>query len=143
MRKGAKYSLSQELIRKIWSKYLQDERRYDKWGALGKILVVREILEGEGLALQADGDRSFDYEKLVNEIFPRTFSCQNAAKNTPADAESISAYFRRLRISLFSSGLVGRVLHSTCIEETAEKFCIRVEKVEEIIVGSDNAPSRG
>jgi len=134
--KRLKYSISKDLIRKVWSKYLRDEQRFDKWGAMGKVLVLQEVLEEEGLVPQAGIEAPVDYEILVNEVFPRTFSCEKAKHASRASAKSISKHFRKLRSSLFSSGLVGSVLHATCLEETAEKFCVRVEMVKEIVAHS-------
>jgi hypothetical protein len=105
---------------------------------LGKILVVRVVLEEQGLeakelALHGEKEGPVDYEKLVNQVFPRTFSCEKADSVSRASAKSISTYFQKLRLTLFRSGLVGSVLHSTCVEETAEKFCVKMEIVEEIV----------
>ncbi len=123
----------EELVRKIWGKYLQNELKFDKWGGLGKILAIREVMREEGLDTQSQSVSAIDYQKIANEVFPRTFYCVQPRNISPSFARAIVRYFDRLENTLSESGLTGIILYSTCVEETAEKFCISTDEAERIV----------
>ncbi len=108
---------------KAWAVYLRNEQKYDKWGAQGKILLMQELA----------GTIQQDFHKTINKIFPRTFYCE---RNRPIDkrvARAIIRYYNNQLSNLAEYGLSGKVLRSTALEETAEKFCISVERAGEIL----------
>ncbi len=124
---------SNDLVRKIWGRYLQNEWKYDKYGALGKVLVIQEILKEEGIERKIQADLGFDYQQIANETFPRTFFCYLKRDINASQARAILRHFHELEKRLFESGLTGNLLYSTCIEETAEKFCISTVEAEKIV----------
>jgi hypothetical protein len=58
------------MLTRIQGAYLRNEKKYDRWGGLGKLLVTLEVLNAAGVPAE-----SVDLEKVVNAAFPRTFSC--------------------------------------------------------------------
>jgi hypothetical protein len=113
------YSL--ELIRQLQSHYLQDEERYDKWGAQGKVLLVQEVLHiDSGVAL----------EPLINAAFPRTFSCQR--NNQPLSSDPIHEYHTWVKNQL-RGYLESTAAEIVALEETAEKFCAPVSDIRDLI----------
>jgi len=124
-----------DLVRKIWGRYLQNEWKYDKYGSLGKVLVIQEILKEEGVDREIKAESGFDYQEIANEVFPRTFCCVQPRNISPSLARAIVRYFDRFENTFSKSGLTGIILYSTCVEETAEKFCISTDEAGKIVKG--------
>jgi hypothetical protein len=112
----------------MWSKYIVNEWKYDKYGAQGKLFLLQEVLSEQGSSLQT----GLDYQKAINQIFPRTFYCERSTKADPRLANTILKYFRKLELEFKEQELNEDIIESICIEETAEKFCIPVDTVREI-----------
>lgn len=129
---------SDEVIRKIWGKYLHDERRFDKWGGQGKILAIVEVMREEGIDTESNSLAGIDYQEIANGLFPRTFYCEQPRSINRSNEKAIARYFENLEETLSESGLTGIALDSTCAEETAEKFCISTEDVRAIIQSTGN-----
>jgi len=113
---------SPELIRQLQSRYLQNEARYDKWGAQGKLLLVQDVLHT---------DSSIALEPLINAAFPRTFSCQRNMQ--PLSHELVQEYYA------WAKDLLGEYLDPVkteriAMEETAEKFCALVSDVRDLLL---------
>jgi hypothetical protein len=118
--KGEMYSL--ELIRRLQSRYLQNEERYDKWGAQGKFLLVQEVLHtGNSIAL----------ESLINAAFPRTFSCQR--NNQPLSSDLVQDYYAWTK-DVLDEFLDPTKVELTAMEETADKFCAQVSDIQNLIL---------
>lgn len=109
------------------SAYIRDERKYDKWGAQGKLLVIQEALLHIGITLPPER-----LEQIANIAFPRTFSCRQR-ESTPEENipyEQITAYYTYVK-ELFEMHDVDETkLESLVLEETAEKFCLREDQIE-------------
>ena len=109
------------MIRQVRSLYLRDEQRFDRWGALGKVLATLEAFRLEGVRL--DPGKLHAY---VNLAFPRTFSCQR----TPAPGEHLPSreVIRAERDSLVEllteSGVPGERVGSVALEELGERRCL-------------------
>ncbi len=78
----------EHLVRRIVGRYLRDDRRYDRWGTLGKMMVVREILDEEQLAMSWD-----QIELVVNLVFPRTFIPPPKPSVSSELIPSVATYF--------------------------------------------------
>ncbi len=109
------------LIRKVRSAYLRDEIRYDRWGALGKVLATLETFRLAGIRIDAQ-----KLDLFVNAAFPRTFSCQR----TPAEGESLpsrrelrSEYDSMVRLLSEAGVSEGRV-KDLAAEEIGERRCL-------------------
>lgn len=111
------------LIRKVRSAYLRDEIRYDRWGALGKVLATLEAFRMEGIPVDARWLDSF-----VNAAFPRTFSRQRtpaAGESLPPRGELRSEYDRMLQL-LRASGVPEVKAGELAVEEVGERRCLDV-----------------
>jgi len=139
-----KGSVETDLVRKMWGRYLQDERKYDKWGAQGKLLVMQEILAEEGGNVQAKLEPGAEYQKMTNEVFPRTFYCARQRPIGLSLTRAILEYLGRLERELGNWGLSEQAVESTSLEETAERFCIPVERLKNIVDTSsfENLPRK-
>ena len=129
-RKG---SVEIDLVRKMWGRYLQNEWKYDKWGAQGKLLVMQEILAEEGIRIEAKPESGVGYQKTTNEVFPRTFYCARQRPIGFSLARAILKHLKRLERELGKWGLTEAVIQSTSLEETAERFCIPIERLKNIV----------
>ncbi len=116
-----------EIQSRAWSKYIRNETKFDKWGALGKLLLVEEVLAEESAGPVGGHDR------IANSIFPRTFYCERRRAVDPPLANALRRYFSRLMTELSEGGLSDDTLASTAAEETAEKFCLPVDVVRVIV----------
>ncbi len=113
--------MGESLIRKARSAYLRDEIRYDRWGALGKVLATLDAFRMEGVPLDARGLESF-----VNAAFPRTFSCQRtpaAGEPLPPRGELRSEYDSMLQL-LRASGVPEGKAKELAAEEVGERRCL-------------------
>jgi hypothetical protein len=113
------YSL--ELLRQLHSRYIQDEDRYDKWGALGKVLLVQEVLHI---------DSGIAFEPLINAAFPRTFSCQR--NRQPLSSDLVHEYYDWAK-DLLDEYLEPVIAESIAVEETAEKFCSPASDIRNMV----------
>ena len=123
----------EDLIRKIWGRYLQNEWKYDKYGAIGKILLIEEVLNENGSFQRLERGSPAAYQSFINEIFPRTFYCERPRTLRPALTGMVSNYFDGLTMELKAGGVNEDVLHSVALEETAEHFCLPLRVVEKIV----------
>lgn len=113
------------LKRKVIGIYLRDEVRYDKWGALGKILLIEEALKDETFAgMKVDQSR---YAQLANAIFPRTFSCSTPRIPPSEEIQEIKSYMHEISYLFQREGMASGVAERLAWEETREKFCIAEE----------------
>ncbi len=80
--------VSEHLVRRIVGRYLRDDRRYDRWGTLGKMMVVREVLDEERLTFTWG-----ETEALVNRVFPRTFIPEPSPAVASGQVPLVTAYF--------------------------------------------------
>lgn len=115
-----------DIIRALQSRYLRDERKYDKWGAIGKFLIVHEVLlkyNISGLELK--------FEDLINAAFPRTFHCNTT--NEQLNMESVRAYHTHIRESLASQEMEPAIAERVALDESAEKFCTTVKHITELL----------
>ncbi len=125
--------VDEDLIRRIWGRYLQDEWKYDKWGALGKILLIEEVC-GEGTPFRTYGTEEFmEYELLANELFPRTFSCERPFRPSPGLGELVRDYFAQMKARLLEGGVERARVHAVAREEAAEHFFLSIADVERLM----------
>jgi hypothetical protein len=117
-------SSSSELVRKILSRYLQNEARYDRWGAQGKLIVATEVFREEGLSVGTG-----ILEKLVNSIFPRTFLPFPKTTIHPVLLPSVVRYYREKSFEFSREAIDPGI----AIEETATRFNITSKTVCEIL----------
>jgi len=122
--KGRNTSSSSELVRKILSRYLQNETRYDRWGAQGKIIVALEVFHEEGLSV-----RNGFLEKLVNSVFPRTFLPVPKTSINPMLIPRLVNYYWEKRSDLHEQSMDPGI----AIEETATRFQLTSDTVREIL----------
>ena len=117
-------SNSSELVRKILSRYLQNETRYDRWGAQGKLIVALEVFREEGIAVASGA-----MERIVNSVFPRTFLPAGKTTINPFLLPSVVTYYREKRSEFNRHAIDPR----SAIEETATRFNITPTTVHEIL----------
>lgn len=125
-----------DLIRKIWGAYLKDTVRYDSWGALGKLLVVRETLAREGFTASDLSRCGAELQRLVNLVFPRTFVMESDLPATPGTPSRILAYYRETCRLLLQQGMDDVTAGRHALDETAAKFSCRPVDVREHLPGS-------
>jgi hypothetical protein len=115
-------------VRLLQSNYLRDEQRYDKWGVLGKVLLLQETLHRQQIK-PVSGPA---LERLINKAFPRTFSCPQNIQPV-FHSESMKKYYSDLRHNLVHEGMESAQATVIAREETAEKFCTTLTNVEAIL----------
>lgn len=86
-----------DLVQKIWGRYLHNERKYDAWGAQGKLLVLREILSEEGFDIQQLASIGVKFQKLVNLVFPRTFFSRHKAERLTDISQNVVDYYTEVK----------------------------------------------
>jgi hypothetical protein len=121
------------LSRKLWGRYLRYEERYDAWSGLGKLLVLAEILTGEGFDVQQLAREGVEFQKLVNLVFPRTFFSLHNAPFPPDLSHSVYEYYTDEKYALSLQEIEETEIESLALEETASKFDRSVEEVAEVI----------
>lgn len=131
-----------DLIGKIWGSYLRDEHRYDAWGALGKILVVRETLAREGFPVADLTQCGAELQRLVNLVFPRTFVMERDLPLTPGTTSRIREYYQDTQNSLVQQGMDVPVVDRSALDETAAKFSCRPADVQKHLLSPPPAISR-
>lgn len=111
--------LGDKLITKVRSLYLRYERKYDRWGAQGKILAAMEVFRDEGVEMDEEQLLAF-----VNEAFPRTFvrGRQRAEAGGLPPRALLRSTREDIRELLARHGLRDDRLDRTALEETAERF---------------------
>jgi hypothetical protein len=117
-----------DLARRMYGKYLRNEWKYDKFGAQGKLILLLEVLYEDGIDLAAGND----CQKLINEVFPRTFYCEQKREIDPPLKNTILKYFKKLEREFTEQGLPENVVQYICVFETAEKFCLPDATIKEI-----------
>ena len=122
-----------DLVQKIWGRYLHNERKYDTWGAQGKLLVLREILSEEGFDIKQLASIGVKFQKLVNLVFPRTFFSNHKREHFPEISKDITEYYNEVLFHLSLQGMEESKLESVALEETSSKFAMDIEQVKEII----------
>jgi hypothetical protein len=122
-----------DLVQKIFSRYLHNDRKYDAWGAQGKLLVLREILAEEGFDIQQLVRIGVQFQKLVNLVFPRTFFSHHKTENLPDITQDVNEYYREVKFQLSLQGMEELLLESIAIEETSSKYGIDTGQVKEIL----------
>jgi hypothetical protein len=119
------------MMTRIRGAYLRDEKKYDRWGSLGKVLVTLEVFRAEGVAVDPRV-----LERYVNAVFPRTFSCQR----TPVvpDALPSRASLRDERASvagLFRAwGVPEDQVDTLALEEVGERNCLDAAFLREYLM---------
>jgi hypothetical protein len=121
-----------DLVKMIWGKYLQHERKYDALGAQGKILVIKETLAEVGLDINCIKDLE-ERKRLTNLIFPRTFKLEYERDLSESQIQEISATYHELRQAFSDQGIKGKSLERSVLEETAARFSISVVRLREIL----------
>ncbi len=121
---GAATSGSEELVRKILSRYLQNEGRYDRWGAQGKLIVALEVFHEEGLNV-----RNGFLERLVNSVFPRTFLPDLGTTINPVLVPRLESYYREKSVEFWSQ----EIEPGLTVEETAIRFHVTPATVRDIL----------
>jgi hypothetical protein len=117
-----------DIIRKMQGEYLRFERKYDKWGAMGKVLVVQELIRGGSIA-------SMSYDEIRRYIyaaFPREFPCTK--KKREPDDKSIIDYYSSIKDALVQQEMEEQKVQSVAVEETAESFCIETERIRRLVL---------
>jgi len=112
------------MIDRVRSLYLRNEKKYDKWGAQGKLLATLEVFRKEGVVMDAE-----KLQKFVNLAFPRTFSCQRVpggSDSTPS-RKLLNAYLESLNLLFADQGVPPAQIERMALEETAERFCLDAE----------------
>lgn len=122
-----------DLVRKMFSRYLNNERKYDAWGAQGKLLVLMEILAEEGFDPKQLAGIGVQFQKLVNIVFPRTFFSYNKKEHFPDAAEEVSEYYKEVLFQLSLQGVNESMLIPMAVEECSSRFAIDPEHVKEIL----------
>ena len=89
---------NRDLVQKVFSRYLNNERKYDAWGAQGKLLVLMEILTEEGFDLKQLSRIGVQFHKLVNLVFPRTFFSNHKKEHFPDISDEIAEYYKEVFI---------------------------------------------
>ncbi len=117
-----------DLIRLLQGSYLRDEARYDKWGALGKVLLVQDIFQNNHI--RPVSGRSL--ERLINSAFPRTFQSFSRSQ-TGLQRSAIRNYFLKIQSLLLNEGMTTEKAAIVAREETAEKFRTSAEKVQKFL----------
>ncbi len=109
------------LITKVRSMYLRDEERYDRWGALGKVLATLEAFRREGVELDPGALQTF-----VNAAFPRTFSCQRvpAAGEGLPSREEVRTEYAAVTALLGAYGVPAAKAGRLALEEVGERRCL-------------------
>lgn len=115
---------SEELVRKILSRYLQNEGRYDRWGSQGKLIVALEVFREEGLFV-----RNGFLEKLVNSVFPRTFLPEPKTTINPVLVPWVENYYREKSLEFWSQNIDPGL----ALEETATRFHLTADTVRDIL----------
>jgi hypothetical protein len=112
------------MIERVRSLYLRDEKKYDKWGAQGKLLAALEVFRREGVSMDPE-----KLEKFVNLAFPRTFSCQRVPdrRDEVPPPEFLELYRKSIHDLFLSQGVPPSKCLSMALEETAERFCLDVD----------------
>jgi hypothetical protein len=126
-----------DLVQKIFSRYLHNERKYDAWGAQGKVLVLREILAEEGFDIPQLVSIGVQFQKLVNLVFPRTFFSHHKKENFPNINQDVVEYYREVKFQLTLQGIEEFKLEHITIEETSSKFGIDAEQLKDILAIKD------
>lgn len=109
------------MLTRIRSAYLRDEMKYDRWGALGKVLATLEVLRAEGIRVD-----SAKLETLVNAAFPRTFSCQRVpgpGESLPEKAD-LRAEVAAMALLLEEWGIPPPKAEILAVEEIGERHCL-------------------
>jgi hypothetical protein len=115
-----------ELVRQLRSRYLQNELRYDKYGALGKILLLEEILRGQGLRM-----KEISPYCLINHAFPRTFYCQKPRTNL--NVESVKKEYQEISESMLMQEIDQPTVEKISLDEVAERFCASPNQILSVL----------
>jgi len=108
-------------------RYLRFPRHYDKWGVLGKVLLVQELVqEGELPSLTFDQMRI-----LINTAFPRELACTRQEKEIPRAA--LMGYYSSVRDALILQEMKGEKAERVALQETAERYCLDPRETAEIL----------
>ncbi len=113
--------MGKHLLVKVRSVYLRDEEKFDRWGALGKVLATLEVFRREGMVMDAK-----KLETYVNVAFPRTFSCQRtpgAGENLPP-REEIRAEHASMVELLRAWGVPPEKVGLLALDEIGERRCL-------------------
>jgi hypothetical protein len=109
------------MLTRIRSAYLRDEEKYDRWGALGKVLVTIEVLREAGVAADC-----VKLEKVVNAAFPRTFSCQRVpGRGEPLpQREELCREIASMARLMVEWGITSARAEFLATEEVGERRCL-------------------
>jgi hypothetical protein len=109
------------MLTRIRSAYLRDEVKYDRWGALGKVLATVEVLRDAGV-----GTEGVKLDKIVNAAFPRTFSCQRVpGPDEPLpEREELRRDVASMARLLCEWGIAPAKAESLATEEIGERRCL-------------------
>jgi hypothetical protein len=118
---GGRIIHGRTMLTRIQGVYLRDEQKYDRWGALGKVLATLEVLRAAGV-----GAGSVNLEKVVNAAFPRTFSCQRVpgSDETLPPPELLRREVASMAGLLRDWGIAPLRAESLAIEEVGERRCL-------------------
>jgi hypothetical protein len=106
------------LVRLLQSHYLRDESRFDRWGGLGKVLLVQTVLRGNNITPLT----GLYLEQLINTAFPRTFAPMPAITKM-LDRKVVRAYHAEIRRAFIREGMDEDRANLQAQDEAAEKFC--------------------
>jgi hypothetical protein len=109
------------MLTRIQGAYLRDEQKYDRWGALGKLLATIEVLNAAGVPTEG-----VNLEKVVNAAFPRTFSCGKVpVSQEPLPEREVLRQEVASMARLFGDwGIAPAKAKSLAIEEVGERRCL-------------------
>jgi hypothetical protein len=116
------------LIRLLQSHYLRDERKFDRWGGLGKVLLVQTVLRGK----QITPLTGHHLEHLINTAFPRTFTSLKTGSKV-LDSAVVRVYYTDVCESLEREGVEPGKAEMLAREEAAEKFCTTGIRIRECL----------
>ncbi len=122
--------LQPELIRRLQGEYLRDQQRYDRWGALGMVLLVEDFRRrNEPTALP----KGLGVESLINHAFPGTFQ-QHEASPRNVNRDSVLACYSELMLNFMAEGMDAMAASGHAAAETASRFSVSAELVNSYLI---------
>jgi len=123
-----------DIARSALRRYYRNEVKYDSWGAQGKILAVQEALEDADVSPRDLTPWHIHMERIVNEIFPRTFLFQWASVS-PMLTLAVRMHSANLSRELSDFVADARKRYGVICEEAAARFSLPADQVDEILAG--------
>ncbi len=116
-----------EVIKIMRGEYLRSDRTYDKWGAMGKVLLAQVLIRNWQIPLM----RYNEILSYIQAAFPREFSCAEE-RRIPND-KSIIEYYFSVKKALLQQEMEEGKAEWVAAEETAECFCVGIERIRQLI----------